>query len=186
MPTLGLVTEGDYDISAYSSVVHRENLQTIHIHERPCGKSVSGRFVNILTALKYARPAIDRAVVVSDAHGRDPIAWRTELRGQAQHLALPFPVEYVVIVQELEAILLCDPRAIEAVCAARGNAINLLNLTQSPETLIKPKAELVKKLGLGRVSYTKVVAAEIASQADLQQLSYWSQSYRNLRVAIRF
>jgi hypothetical protein len=186
MPTLGLVVEGDFDINAYSALIHRENPLPIKIHERPCGKSVSGRFVNILTALKYAQPATERAVVVSDAQGRDRITWRTELQSQAQHLALPFPVEYVVVVEELEAILLCDPRAIEAVCAARGNPIQIPNVTHNPETLDEPKGELVRTLGLGGVRYTKVVAGEIAFHANLAQLTYWSRSYRDFRVAVKF
>ena len=98
-------------------------------------------------------------------------------------MALPFPVEYFVIVQELEAILLCDPRAIENVCAARGNAIQLPNLIHNPEMLANPKAELVRQLSLGGVRYTKIVAGEIASQAQLNRLSHWSQSYRRFRAA---
>jgi hypothetical protein len=185
MPSVALVSEGEFDVHAYSPLIRRENGVEVEVHERPCGKPVSGRFINILTVLKYLHPAIDKAIVVSDAHGRNPAAWRAELQGQAGHLVLPFPVEYVVVVEELEAILLCDPRAIECVCAERGNAIQLPNLTHSPELLDKPKEELVRQLGLGKVKYTKIVAGEIASRADLGRLCNWSQSYRNFRAAVR-
>jgi hypothetical protein len=185
MPSIALVSEGEFDIHAYSPLIQRENEVEVDVLKRPCGKSVSGRFVSILTALKYLHAALDKAIVVSDAHGRDPAAWRAELQGQAGHLVLPFPIEYVVIVEELEAILLCDPRAIECVCAERGNAIQLPNLTHSPALLPKPKVELVRQLGLGKVKYTKIIAGEIAGRADLERLCNWSPSYRNFRAAVR-
>lgn len=186
MPLLGLIAEGEFDIYGYSPLIRRENVVDVGIIPRPCGKSVSGRFVNILNELKYVQPAIDRAVIVSDAHGRNPQTWCDELRGQARNLELPFPVEYIVIVQELEAILLCDPEAIARVCAQRGRQINPAQLRKSPELLADPKEELVKHLARGGVGYTKIVASEIAELAALERLHNWSPSYRNFQASVRF
>jgi hypothetical protein len=96
MPTIGLIVEGDSDIEAYSPLIQRENCQYIEIHPRPRGKSVSGTFVNILRGLKYASPVPHRVAVVGDAHRKNPTAWCATLAGRAQHLVLPFPVEWVV------------------------------------------------------------------------------------------
>lgn len=187
MPTLGLIAEGDFDIHGYSPLIRKENAGLhVQIIPRPCGKSVSGRFVNILKEFKYAQPTIDRAVIVADAHARNHETWREELRGQARNLDMPFSLECVVVVQELEAILLCDPEAIASVCAERGTPVQIPQLTQSPELLADPKKELVRLLGLARLGYTKIVAGQIADRAALERLRHWSHSYRRFQAAVRF
>lgn len=185
MPSVALITEGEFDIYAYSTLIRRENEHELGIHARLCRGSVSGRFVRILNEFRYANPSISKAIVVSDAHGKARIAWRTELQAQARNAAFPFPVEYVIVVEELEAILLCDPTAVESVCAERGSAIALPNLVQSPELIPEPKEELVRQLVRGNLTYTRAIAEQIAARADLARLAYWSQSYRDFQTAVR-
>lgn len=185
MPSVvGLVTEGDFDICAYSPLIWALHATAVDIQGRPCHGPILGKFPSILRELRYQQPTIDKAIVVSDAHGKDPTDRRQRLQQQTQGLALPFPVEYVVVVQELEAILLSDPHAIEAVCATRGRAIVLPQLTEQPDLLPDPKVELVRQLALGGVVYTKVIAQEIARHADLERLAYWSPSFVRFRAAV--
>lgn len=186
MPTLALVAEGEFDLFAYAEFIARENNRNAGVHARQCRGCVSGRFLRILTPFKYPPPRIERAVVVSDAHGRDPDQWRTELQRQSQNADFPFSIEHVVVVNELEAILLCDPTAIASLCAERGRAIAVPQLTRSPESYIDAKQQLETILARGGVPYTRAVARELAARADLERLAYWSQSYRSFQAAVRF
>ncbi len=157
------MAEGEFDIYAYSALIKRENSSGLGIHTRFCRNSVSGRFGKILAELAYLDPPINKAIVVSDAHGTDRHLLRTQLHAQIKNTNFPFPVEIVVVVQALEAILLCDPRAIESVCQTRGKPIQIPGLVRTPEALPNPKRELVMHLIRGGLQYTRVVAAEIAS-----------------------
>jgi hypothetical protein len=185
MPCVGLIVEGDFDTEGLTPLVKRLNANNVEIVARVCNGPLSRTFVRRLQELRYSHDRLDRALVVCDAHGRDHTVHRRKLIQQAANLVLPFPVEYVVLVEELESVLLCDPRAIESVCTIRGRPIELPNLTTSPEDLNDPKSELVKQLRGGGVTYTKAVARAIAEQSNLQSLDYWSASFRRLRVAAR-
>jgi hypothetical protein len=188
MPRIGLVTEGTYDLRAYVPFIRRLNATPLEIVERLCGGPVGGRLTGILTAFKYQQPTLDRAVIVSDAHGKNPEALRAELARQAEHLNLPFPVEYVVVVQEMEAILLCDPPAIVEACTAiSGITVGLPNVTHNPESLANPKEKLEQILNERKVGYTKDVAEAIAMRATVENergASYWSPSFRRFRNAV--
>jgi hypothetical protein len=188
MPHIGLVAEGTYDLRAYVPFISRLNATPLQIVERLCGGRVSGRFAGILTAFKYQHPILDRAVIVSDAHGKNPEALRAELASQATHLNLPFPVEYVIIVQEMEAILLCDPQAIVEACTAiSGVTVDLPSVTHTPESLANPKEELEQILNERKVGYTKDVAEAIAMRATVENdrgAAYWNQSFRRFRTAV--
>ncbi len=188
MPQIGLVTEGTYDLRTYVSFIRRLNVGPLDIVERACGGRVGGRFAGILTAFKYQHSTLDRAVIVSDAHGKNPEALLAELASQAAHLNLPFPVEYVIVVQEMEAILLCDPPAIVEACTAiSGVTVGLPNVTHSPESMAYPKEKLDQILNERKVGYTKDVAEAIAMRATVENesgASYWSPSFRRFRNAV--
>lgn len=182
MPSIALVPEGDYDVEALTPLIRRVNNEEIEIFGRPCGGPVNGRYLKRLQEFKYRQ--IDRAVVVADAGQGDPETIRQKLEHGLRGTKLPFDVRFVVVVRELEALLLADPTAIEKVCAQRGAELHLHQLKTSPEQLQDPKAELRTILGRVKIGYTKVVAAEIASAADLDLLDYWCGSFRRLRYAV--
>jgi Domain of unknown function (DUF4276) len=121
---------------------------------------------------------VQKAIVVSDAHGRDPGRVIEDLRIEMQGQAFAFPVAFAVVVQELEAWLLADHEAVQHVCTERGTGRVVPPTKRSPELFTDAKTELQKLLVKHRVIYTTVVAEDIAQNARLEQLRYWCQSFR--------
>jgi hypothetical protein len=160
VPILGLIVEGEWDIEAISVFSGRICGPGLDLRPRLCRGSVQGRFPQILKELAAtAHP--DRVVVVSDAHGRDHQTLASDLAREISRQRFQFPVHFVVIVQELEALFLADPRAIESVCSRRGTPIpSLGNLTETPENMPDPKSRL-------------------------EALNNWCPSFKRLRAALQ-
>jgi hypothetical protein len=125
MPSIALIGEGVYDIEGLDPLIRRVNGADLQVYGRPCGGPVRGRYVKRLQEFKYLIQ-VQRAVVVSDAGARDHDTVRQELESEIKNLEFPFPVHFVVIVRELEALLLADPHAIESVCSQLGSEIGYL------------------------------------------------------------
>lgn len=187
MPTIGLIVEGEWDIEALSRFTGRLNSGSVDIRPRACGGPIRGRYLSRLQELS-ATSQPDRVVVVSDAHGRNPEELTSDLEREISRQTFEFPVHFVVLVEELEALLLADLRAVEIVCARRGTPIPALgNLADTPENLPDPKAHLEGILWRhARSAYTKKVAGEIAAEANLTTISNWCPSFRRLRDAVSF
>lgn len=151
VPTFGLVCEGIYDTVGISTLIRRIHLDA-EIESRPCGGKVGGKFIRRLRDFQYLSTRLDKALVVADAHGKEHIQYRADLMRQIAGQAFPFPVECIIIVEELESLMLADPRAIEAVCVERGKRIALPDLTQSPEAWHDAKARLENILSRSAVA----------------------------------
>jgi hypothetical protein len=173
---IGLIVEGDYDVKALKRLVERINTQPVDVHPLPCNGPVTKKFTKLLYAYEYVTP-VQKAVVISDAHGRDPAELIEGLRGEMQGHHFSFPVEFAVVVQELEAWLIADHQAIQQVSNQRGNQRVVPPTKASPENLFDAKAALQKLLSIHGVDYTAVVAEEIAENARLEQLRYWCRSF---------
>ena len=185
MPTIGLIVEGEWDVEVLSRLTGRLNVGAVDIRPRICRGPVRGRYFSLLRELSFTSQP-DRVVVVSDAHGRDYRELADDLRREISNQTFRFPVHFVVVVQELEALLLADPRAIETVCARRGTPLGSLgNLTDTPENIADPKVHLERLLWQqAKSTYTKALAGEIAAEADLSALANWCPSFRRLREAV--
>jgi Domain of unknown function (DUF4276) len=183
VPTFGLICEGTYDAFALSTLIRRFHADAVEIHARTGGGSVVGRFSKALREFQYLPTRIDRALVVADADQNDPEQLRVDLERRVVNQNFAFPVEFVVIVRELESLILAAPRSIEAVCAQRGKQIVLPNLTHNPEQYADPKKRLTEILSRAGVGYTKEVASAILESADLGSLSYWCPSFQRLQRA---
>jgi len=185
VPTVGLIVEGEWDIEVLSRFTGRLNPTGVNVRPLACRGSIQGRYFNLLRVLS-ATCNPDRVVVISDAHGRDHEELASDLRREISHQVFAFPVHFVVLVQELEALLLADLRAIETVCARRGTPIaDLGNLAETPENIPDPKAYLQSIIRRHSGSaYTKVIAGEIATESNLNTVSNWCPSFRRLRNAV--
>ncbi len=183
MPAVALVAEGPYDEGVLKDLIRRIRDDRPDVHSRICRGSLGGRYVRQLRELRH-EASFEKALVVSDAHGRSPEALVAELRREIQNVWLPFPVHYVVVVQELEAWLLADHLALDSVVTGRGGRGGFQPPTHSPESADDPKRELLILLGNAGVSYTQAVAREIAQRSDLQRIAYWSESFRRFQNAV--
>jgi hypothetical protein len=183
MPALALVAEGQYDEDVLKALIQRVRKNLPGIHCRICRGSLRGRYVRCLKELRY-EGNFEKALIVADAHGKDPKTLVDELGREIQNVQLPFPVHFVAIVQELEAWLLADHLALNSVMRGRGGGAGRQPVTDSPESSADPKTELRKLLGSGGVSYTPAVANEIARNADLERIGYWCPSFRRFEKAV--
>lgn len=173
---IGLIVKGDYDVGVLKCLVERINTQPVDIHALPCNGPVTKKFTKLLYAYEFVTP-VQKAVVVSDAHGRDPDELIEKLRGELQGHHFSFPVEFAVIVQELEVWLIADHQAVQKVCNQRGSQRVVPPTKVSPEGLVDAKAVLQKLLFIRRVGYTPVVAQQIAENARLEQLRFWCKRF---------
>jgi len=183
MPPVALVVEGNYDEDVLKTLIQRIREGPVDVHSRPCGGPLPGRYVRRLNELQYDAN-FEKALVVSDAHGKRPEVFRVELEREIQNRQFPFPVHFVVILQELEAWLLADHSALNAVARARGGVATFGPLTVSPEQNMDPKRELRRLLATASIPYTRPVAREIAESANLQTIEYWCPSFRRFRQVV--
>jgi len=180
---IAFVAEGNYDEQVLKTLIPRIRGGPVDVPSRICGKPLRGRYVRRLKELAH-EPNLEKALVVSDAHSRNPRAHLDQLQNEIQNVQFAFPVLFVVVVQELEAWLLADHLALNAVAAARGGQPNFRPLTDSPESFADPKRELRVLLANAGIPYTQAVAREIAENADLQRIGYWCRSFRRFQDAV--
>lgn len=144
VPAIGLIVEGSFDEEVMSVLVQRIKAEPVQAFSRVCGGRLKGKFVRLLRELQYKN--LQKAIVISDADGRNPQDLVNALETQIQNQNYPFAVKFVVVVQELEAWLLADPLALSIVCTQRGRRQDFPNLTQSPETLPDPNPNISRHL----------------------------------------
>lgn len=183
MPTFGVVVEGEYDGETLRILIERIVDAEVYMVPRTCGSKVSlmKRFPVFLEEFRYVRQGtfVDKAIVVRDADQKDPQVLYQAMQQMIQDRTYPFPVKFVIIVQELEAWLLADQDAISSVA---GKTVPRVN--EPLEDIDKPKARLTEILtGVG-VSYTRKIAGQIAAVATLQRISYRCPSFRAFQQAV--
>lgn len=183
MPAVALVAEGPFDEDVLKALIHRIREDRLDVHSRICRGSLAGRYVRHLKELQYESD-FEKALVVTDAHGRNPQTLVDQLRREIKNVRLPFQVQFVVVVQELEAWLLADHLALNLVAAERGCPENFHPLIDNPEKIPDPKMELRRLLGNAGIPYTQGVAREIAQGSNLQTIAYWSESFRRFQIAV--
>lgn len=185
MKLFGLVVEGDYDVCAVSSYVRSQIGNDVSFIPRPCGGPVKkkwlvGHLEEFRLLVDSGQCTINAAIVLVDSDKRDPQVFlqslQTILSDRPQY---PFPVGLSVAVQEMEAWLLADERAISR---AVNNTVQAV--TGTIEDIPDPKSELFHILAMFSVIYTKERAGEIASYGDLNTIQTKCPWFATLRSSI--
>ncbi|HXH08428.1 MAG TPA: DUF4276 family protein [Alphaproteobacteria bacterium] len=183
MPTFGLIVEGEYDAAALIELVRRCTAGNIEVIPRQCAQkgSLMKRFAAYLRELQWANQgqAVDKALVIRDADGKNPQELIARMETSIISRSYPFPVKFVVIVQELEAWLLADHEALSQVTQKRISAINC-----PLESIIDPKRRLQMRLSEAGIAYTAEVARKIAAAANLETIEYRCSSFGTFRQAV--
>jgi len=187
MTTYGIVIEGKYDESALKEIILKCLPSQIRIVSRICGDKdrLIARFPGHLESFRYEKHGsnVDKALVIRDAHGRNPDELKQKMRSKIAYRSYPFEVKFVIIVQELEAWLLADEEAISKVTANRlGKAVPRVN--EFLESIAQAKEMLGKILAEAKVPYTDVVAREIAKESDLDKIEYRCPGFIEFRQAV--
>lgn len=172
---VGVVVEGACDIAALPILI-KKCRNDASVIPRECRGPIFYKFPRILDELERCR-TIDKALVICDADGEQPMTLMTRIRrGLAGH-RYGFPVEPVVIVQELEAWLLADEEALQSVVGMR-------TLFRSPEDRRYPKRELVRLVSQTGHVYDHALAGRIAEAIRISILSKRCPSFVKFQNAI--
>jgi len=170
-----VVVEGDYDVKAIPVLIKKCRPQ-VKVISRQCRGPIINKFRGILDEFA-ARGSVDKALVIRDANGVDPADLISEMNKRLAGRDYKFPVNHLVIVQELEAWLLADELAIKTV-------VGLKRLFRSPETLADPKAELRRLFAKSKQVYTAEMARRIAENARPAVLTKRCPSFAAFRDAV--
>jgi hypothetical protein len=175
MPTMGLIVEGPYDEAVLDTLVKRCR-PGIKVITRKCRGPIIGRFAGIATELDRSY-RIEKLLVVADADGRNPASLAKQIQSKVVR-NYSFPVAPVIIVQELEAWLIADPRALESVVSTKKGFRGFPN----PEKIRDPKAAL--RSASPSTVYTTEIARRIAEKVDLTVLDQRCPMFSKFREAI--
>lgn len=143
------------------------------------------QFPGLLESFRYEKQGshVDKAIVIRDAHGKDPEKLKEKMKSKIANRNYPFKVKFIIIVQELEAWLLADEEAISRITQSRtGKRVSRIN--EPLGSISQPKELLYKVLSEAHVPYTDVVAQEIARESDLDKIEYRCPGFREFRQAI--
>lgn len=189
MPIFGLVVEGDYDEAALTELVRKCISGNINIDvvARPCGPrgSLNNKFPGFLEEFRYLKQGtyVDKALVIRDADNKDANGLIQEMQGSVQGRSYPFPVKFVVVVQELETWLLADEQAIsEVTMEYSGKTVSRVN--EPLEEIPAAKERLKQMLSDAEVSYTREVSRKIAAATNVQRIEYRCPSFIVFRQAV--
>ncbi|MGB9629710.1 MAG: DUF4276 family protein [Thermodesulfobacteriota bacterium] len=116
---------------------------------------------------------VDKAIVICDAHGKDPEEIKNKMRGKISGRNYPFEVKFIVIVQELEAWMLADEEAISKITQKP-----IVRIKGDIESINDPKEKLKEILSQSKISYTPSVVSNIAKEMNLDKIHYRCPSFR--------
>jgi hypothetical protein len=185
--TYGIVIEGKYDEVALKEIILKCLPNRVRIVPRICGDKdqLIANFPGHLESFRYEKHGsnVDKAFVIRDADGKNPDELERKMRSKISNRTFPFNVQFVIIVQELEAWLLADEEAISKVTVSRsGKSVPRVN--ESLESVAQPKEMLGKILIQARVPYTDAVAREIAKESNLDKIEYRCPGFKKFRQAV--
>ena len=176
MPTFGLIVEDETDEAVLTVLIEKcRRSRSIALKTRRCRGTVLGKFRGVAIEL-HRRYRVDKVLIVCDADNKDPKRIDRAFREQGLY-DLGFPVELIVIKEELEAWLLADPSALQKV-------LGVSKAFASPENLRDPKRELMRLMP-GAVAYTHQIARRIAEEIDLTILIRRCPAFLRLQSAVR-
>jgi hypothetical protein len=201
----GIVVEGPYDAAVMRDLIPRIVGRDVPIVPRPCfGKVVPNKSLLALlrslqgemqgrfreAALKNSQEETEiwrcqKALVIRDSGGKDPKIIEAELTRKVQERPWEFShgVHVCIIRRELEAWLLADVAAVNAVAERRGGRA-VAEVQGALEQIEYPKERLTQLLSEARLEYTEQVCAEIARSLRLDTLSYRCPSFRTFKQQV--
>lgn len=170
----GLIVEGGYDATVYDVIVRRVASHEVRVVTNPCeGKpNLKQKFPGLLEGLRYPELGgpVDTAIVIVDSDGKNSDEIETSLRAKVKGRHYPFAVHFYAVQQAMEAWLLADPQALSRVVQRRGGSA-IASTRGDLQGLFRPKPFLRQLLSERGIDYTAAVAAEIASELNLEALS---------------
>lgn len=183
MPIYGLIVEGEYDVAALTELIRRYAAGNIQVIPRQCAQkgSLMKKFPSYLQELHRANQgqAVDKALVIRAADGKNPRELIARMETSNVSRSYPFPVKFVIIVQELETWLLADHDALSQVAPR-----SIAEIRGPLELILDPKRTLKGVLSEAGIAYTAEVARKIAAMANLERIEYRCPTFRTLRQAI--
>jgi len=171
----GIITEGIYDSVVYEAIIGKLS-PGIPIKALDCGgkHALMKRFPDFLKIFEYqlAETPVEMAVVIQDADGKNPEEIEAQLASKIAGRDCPFTlgVQFFAVPQAIEAWLLADVDALNAVSQRRGGK-RVTKSHAAPEALLRPKEDLRRLLSDHKLDYTSALAREIAQEIDLGKLA---------------
>lgn len=182
MLCIGLVVEGDFDETALTELVHKCAPSEVRVICRPCGNAIQlmKKFPGYLEHFRHANDGapVDKALVIRDADSKNPAGLIAKMESRIANRVYPFPRKLLVAVQELEAWLLADEKALSTIT---GRSVPKI---PEPEKISDPKARLRNILSEARIAYTAEVARKVAAAARRDVLATRCPSFRAFQDAI--
>lgn len=182
MRMYGIVVEGVYDESALKELIIKCLGEDIEVISRICGSKELTKFPAFLESFKYEKGGsnVDKAIVIRDAHGKNPEDLKKKMKDKISSRNYPFEVKFMVIVQELEAWLLADEEAISKVTQKP-----MARIKEDLESINDPKEKLKEILSQSKISYTPSVARNIAKESNLDKIQSRCSTFREFYKAVR-
>jgi hypothetical protein len=179
----GLFVEGIYDEGVFIELVQR----IVPVREPPIVRVCRGvarlmkEFPALLRDLEFAcagRP-VDKALVIRDWAGPDPLAMEARMRAILGSRSYCFPrgVEFCIVRHAIEAWLLADTDAINALAGERRGR-SIPEQQGQLEEIDDPKEVLSRLLARARLPYDPKICREIARRANIETLRYRCPSFR--------
>ncbi|MCL4558676.1 MAG: DUF4276 family protein [Deltaproteobacteria bacterium] len=187
MTAYGIVVEGVYDVAALEELIKKCLSPDVDIIARPTNgvANLMKFFSAHLEDFRHAKRGgpVDKALVIRDADGKDPKKLESEMNSKITNRNYPFEVKFAFAVQELEAWLLADEKAISQVTQSRSRK-TVPRVNEAIEKIARPKEKLEDILSRADVRYTDAVAREIAKAADIATLKHRCPKFKEFYQAV--
>ncbi len=174
--------EGIYDESALRELILKCSGESIEVISRICGSKELTKFPAFLESFKYEKGGsyVDKAIVIRDAHGKNPEELKNRMEDKISGRNYPFEVKFIIIVQELEAWLLADEDAISKIIKEPVTRIK-----EDLESINDPKEKLKEILSRAKIAYTYPVARNIARESNLDKIQNRCPAFRKFFQAVK-
>ena|SRR5438094_5869847 len=188
--TLGIVVEGQSDVSVYSTIIRRIRPDVNRVLPKPCGGAscVRQQMVGWLKNFQWhAGHNVQKALIIRDSDCRDPQAVEDELAHTlSQSRFQPtFPVHFYATKCELETWLLADENAVNVVAERRQKAPSANAVLGLLEGIRDAKERFIRMLSQSHLPAVPSVYGEVASSLDLDRVQERCPYFRKFVERVR-